>query len=110
MNQQHQPQAERLDELLTLLANQHCRDTLSYFRDAPNDIVSVEELANELSTEDQRETERVTIQLHHSVLPRLADTTAVDYDARSHTVRYRGHSGLETLLDNIKESYPATKH
>lgn len=105
MNQYQSSQSNPLDELLPLLADQHCRATLSYFRDSPEDVTPVLNLANEISKEDHGGTEQIVLDLHHSVLPRLADADAVDYDARSQTIRYRGHTELETLLDSIAECY-----
>lgn len=109
MNRRHSPQSDQLDELLTVLADRHCRDTLSHLRDSPTDVASVRDLATDISEEDHGGTERVALRLQHSVLPRLADIDAVEYDARSRTVRYRGHSELEPLLDGIRERYPAER-
>lgn len=109
MNQYQSTQSEPLDELLTLLADQHRRDTLLYFQDSPKNVASVQDLANEISKEDHGGTEQIVLQLHHSILPRLADAGAVDYDAGSQMIRYRGHSELETLLVSITECYPAAE-
>lgn len=103
MNQYQSTHAETVDELLTLLADQHCRATLSYFRDTPGDVASVEDLADEISKEDHGGADQVALRLHHSVLPRLAAADVVAYDARSRTVRYHGHSELETLADRVAE-------
>lgn len=35
---------EQIDELLSTLANQHCRFVLEYFRDASEEVASVEDL------------------------------------------------------------------
>ena len=110
MNRHQSPQSDPLDELLAVLADQHCRETLSYFRDSSTDVASVQDLATDISKEDHGGTKRVANRLHHSVLPRLADIEAVDYDARSRTIRYRGHSELETLLDSIRECYPVAEY
>jgi len=106
MSQNQPAQSERIDELLTLLADQRCRATLSYFQDSPDDVASVQDLANEIRKEDHGGTEQLVLRLHHSILPRLAETEALDYDARSQTIRYHGHSGLEQLLDSISECFP----
>jgi len=110
MSQNQPAQPERIDELLTLLANQHCRATLSYFQGAPDDVASVQELVNEIHKEDHGGTKQFTLRLHHSILPRLADTEAIDYDARTQTIRYHGHSELEQLLDSISERFPKADH
>lgn len=110
MNQHHSTRSKSLDELLSLLADCHCRATLQYFRESGKNVASVQDLANEISKKDHGGTERVTIQLQHSVLPRLADADVVDYDARSRTIRYYGRSELEGLSECIREGYPAAEH
>lgn len=110
MNQHQSTQSEPLDDLLTLLADQHRRETLLYFQDSPKDIASVQDIANEISKEDHGGTRQIVLQLQHSILPRLANVGVVDYDERSQIIRYRGHSELETLLDSITECYPVTEH
>lgn len=93
----------RIDTLLILLANHYCRAILSHFRDSSADVTSVTDLADEISDQDHEEAQEVAIRLHHSALPQLADVGVVDYDARSNTIRYRGHPELERLLDSITE-------
>lgn len=44
---------------------------------------------------DRDETD-IAITLHHSTLPKLADTDLLDYDPRSKTARYRGHTKAES--------------
>lgn len=41
---------------------------------------------------------RVEVALHHHELPKLEQVGVIEYDARSRTVRYRGHPLLEELL------------
>lgn len=107
---QHQSPGEtEVDELLTVLANQQCRAIVGYFRDSSEDVASLDDLASHVRSEesgaaDQRGKQSVTIRLHHATLPRLADAGIVDYDARSRTVRYRGHTLLEPLLEDGIES------
>nr|WP_135304922.1 hypothetical protein [Halomicroarcula amylolytica] len=42
--------------------------------------------------------ESIAIALHHTHLPKLAEHEVLDYDVRSRTVRYHGHSALEQLV------------
>ena len=44
---------------------------------------------------------REAVLLHHKTLPKLADAGILEYDPRQHDVRYTGHDGLESLLDQI---------
>ena len=92
---------EQIDDVLSTLANRHCRLVLSYFRDASEAVVSVDDLASAITRRDSMDREHVAIHLHHSALPKLADTGIIDYDTRTKTVRYHGHSELESGLDFI---------
>lgn len=106
MDNPQTPHDESVDDLLRILANEHCRATLWYFRDASDDVTSVRELAAEIRKRDHGRTEQIASKLHHSVLPRLADIGVVEYDPQSNTVRYNGHSELEALLDGITAAVP----
>lgn len=103
MSHQDSPSHAPRDELLTILADDRCRAILSHFQDSAADVATVGELVDEISKQDHGGAERAAIQFHHSVLPRMADTGVVDYDARSTTVRYRGHPELEAMADGIAE-------
>lgn len=99
MSQPKSPDHERIDDLHNLLANRHSRATLLYFRESSSEVASVSEIAEEIS--DQGGEEHARIQLHHYALPRLDAADVVDYDPRSNTARYRGHSDLDVLKQNI---------
>ena len=102
MSQNH-PQSHEIDELLHVLADPYCRTTLSYLQDSSDNVISIQDLTNELSTEAPGGTTQLSIKLHHSTLPRLAATGVLEYDPPDRTVRYQGHPELETLLDTISE-------
>ena len=99
----HSPQSNETDRLLTILANQHCRATLSYVRDSEEETTSIDDLVNGIRKQNQGGEEHVALQLHHSTLPRLEEVGVIDHDRRSETVRYRGHPKLEILLESISE-------
>lgn len=92
-------ESERIDDLYNLLANRYRRATLSYFRESSSNVASVSDIVDEIS--GPGEAEHVSTQLHHYALPRLDDADVVEYDARSNTVRYRGHPDLELLKRSI---------
>lgn len=94
---------EQTDQLLFTLSNQHCRFVLSYFSDASEESATLDDLATALARHDHADENRVASQLHHSALPRLEDIGIVEYDARTHTVRYHGHSRVENWHEYISE-------
>lgn len=95
---------ERTDRLLSALANQHCRFVLSYFGNTSEEYAAVDDLATALARRDPEDENRAAKHLHHIALPKLADAGLVDYDARTKTVRYRGHPRLEKVREYVSES------
>lgn len=86
---------ERVDELHATLANPYCRTILAHFADASENVTTVEALSTVVTDSDVRDVDGVMIELHHAALPKLDAAGVVDYDARSKTVRYRGHPALQ---------------
>ena len=82
---------ERLDELLSALADRTRRAVIRHFHRSGERTATVDELAVRLSegdaTSDPTRTKRT---LHHVSLPKLADAGIVEYDPAAGTVRYRG--------------------
>lgn len=91
---------------LGVLADERRRYVLSYFRNTDDDVAELAELvgwvqAHETEREGGRR-ETVRIELHHNHLPKLADSSVIEYDARSGTVRYHGraeHERMAALVD-----------
>ena len=104
METSHSLNPEQIDEFLSTLANQHCRFVLSYFRDSSEEVASVDDLATAVSRRDSVDKKHVAIQFHHSALPKLEDAGIIDYDARTNTARYRGHSELENWYNYIEDN------
>ena len=50
----------------------------------------------------QAEQETLLIDLHHNHLPKLDNANIIDYDPRSHTLRYLQDDRIETLLHTIE--------
>ncbi|WP_222913354.1 hypothetical protein [Natrinema sp. SYSU A 869] len=101
MEQQNSLHPKKKDELLTILANHHRRIILNYFQNLSDNVASIQDLAEEIIEQDNGGKKQVTLQLLHSTLPRLADVGAIEYDQRSNTVRYQGHSKLEMMMGSI---------
>lgn len=90
---------EELDQLHHVLSREHCRSVLYYFRHHSTEVASIDDLVDFRLSRDGQEESNVRVQLHHSTLPKLADSELVDYDTRSEMVRYRSNPTLESLLD-----------
>lgn len=91
---------EEVSALLATLADEHRRQVVRYFQTDGNTVASVDDLVEhvagwEVSASDR---ERLAVTLHHVTLPRLDAAGVVEYDARSHTARYREAPSLERLL------------
>lgn len=87
--------------LLSALADPLRRSVIAYFRNAPEDYAPVDDVAAALSRRDHADETRIAIRLHHAALPKLDDVGVVDYDARTRTIRYRGHPDLEHLEGSL---------
>lgn len=104
-----------LDLLLDALANRRARYVLSYFESASVDVADLEDLVhyivereNEagLVTDADDHHQRVAISLHHNRLPKLDETTVIDYDPRSNTVRYRDSERAQMGFDLFESEAP----
>lgn len=86
-----------------LLANCHCRAVLDYLENTDDGRASISELAAYVSQHACAGTslDQVTIRLHHSALPKLADAGLNHYDPETKTVQYIGHPLVEDCLDLV---------
>ncbi|AHG00771.1 hypothetical protein HALLA_06880 [Halostagnicola larsenii XH-48] len=89
--------------LLSALANRYSRSVIAYFRNTTEDHTSVDDIAAVLARRDHADETQIGIRLHHVVLPKLDAVGIVDYDSRTKTVRYHGHSQLEHLEESLFE-------
>jgi len=90
---------------LSGLSSQYRRLVIAFFITTEEETVSVTELAEYVSAEQDDDgtpsLREIKIQLHHRTLPKLAATGVLDYDTRSKTVRYRGDSTLEEIQEYL---------
>lgn len=84
-----------LDRVFETLSDGQRRRMLIYLSESSDGTATVEELV-ELLGDDPYRTET---RLRHVHLPRLKATSAVDYDDRTETIRYRGGPLLERMID-----------
>lgn len=96
----------QLDRLFTALADAHRRYALRYLRNTSDGVATLTELidyvANQTDTTKDDERERIAVALYHKDLPKLEATGLIEYDARSKTVQYKGHSLIESWLDQTE--------
>lgn len=103
MNLRHTTDTESTDELLIALADPERRAVVRYFQDSTRDWASVAELSAAIQPDSNPLVDSVAVRLHHSTLPRLEAAGLVDYDPRTRAIAYRGHDGIEALLEAIDE-------
>lgn len=97
MKKPQSQQTVETNDLLTICAAQQCRPILSYFQDSSEDTARLTDVIDTLEKGGHGDREQVSMQLHHSALPRLAEVGYLDYDKRSDIIRYQGHPELEAL-------------
>lgn len=97
-----------LDTYLTLVSDKRRRGVVRRLRDRPDGEATVEDLVDhlygnesDLSTEECPHRERISIQLIHNHLPKLADHGVIRYDRERGVVRYRSDERIETVLDAL---------
>ena len=95
-------QSERVDELLSVLADGERRAIIAYLRDNPTGAASYKTLAAVLAHESATDQDRARIRLHHRHLPALDRTPLLSYDMETRTIEYHGHPDLDSLLDTIQ--------
>ena len=97
-----------IDERFDALARTDRRAVIQFFRDESTEEVTLDDLVTGIVDGSYWDTDEshVRLCLHHSTLPKLADTGILDYDPRSETVEYWGQPAVEQLLDAISETDP----
>lgn len=92
--------AERLDSIFLVLADQDRRRVLEYFMRHEECTASVEDLIEYAIEQDGGDLTRDELErrYHHFTLPKLVEQGVIEFDHRSRTVRYHGHTVLEEVL------------
>jgi len=91
------------DELIGLLAGSYRRATIRYFHESREDVASVSDVAEAIGESHQQDPQQVAARLHHSALPKLAESDVVEYDHRSTSVRYCGNPCLYAMFDALDD-------
>lgn len=91
-----------LNEQLAILADGERRAILAHLQEAGTNTASLDDLASVLAPDSPTERDYARIRLHHTHLPKLAETPLLRYDPNTATVDYHGHPELEALLTTIQ--------
>lgn len=99
------PAVERLDEWFTLLADRERRHLLYCLQHSPSPIELSALVACVASFRGAEEVDgsRVRTRLHHSHLPRLAETGLVEYDSDAGLVTVTSGATISALLEPLAE-------
>lgn len=98
--------AERVDSLFHVLADECRRHVIRYFVTEEADVADVEDLVAYVRDHHRKDLTHEELQhrFHHFTLPKLAEHDVIEFDARSETVRYRGSPILAELLECVEEN------
>lgn len=79
-----------VDRLLSALARESRRLVIAYFENTGEETTSLDDLtAYIVAHHDEISREEARVRLYHIDLPKLETAGLIDYDDRTHTVRYR---------------------
>lgn len=100
---------ETVNLLLSALSDEYNRIAVNFFRESPEMTASLDDLVEYVAEhQDERDTSspaQVAVKLHHSGLPKLAETGVLDYDPRSNRVRCWDHPVVEAdEIDDLIEA------
>lgn len=95
--------APKMNQLLTTLSHNLRREVIHYFENIEStNTVTVEDLATHVARRVPRMNQRqISLELTHKHLPKLESNGWIEYDTRTHCVRYRGHASAEELLAEL---------
>lgn len=101
------PMESTLDQWFTLVAGHRCRQLLTILQHLPDTPVTVPELVHHLCNATAESVsvtavrDQLECELHHSLLPRLADADLVAYSPDKGEIRYVPHAAFESLLARL---------
>lgn len=94
----------RLNRLLRAVADQRRRNVLYVLEDLDSDVISLDDLADEVLANDLEfdDIDRVRLLLHHRDIPKLSEAHLLEYDSRNKTIRCRFETEVEDFIDQIR--------
>lgn len=99
------PERNPVDCLLDVLADEQRRRVLRYFQEVEDPVATVDTLVDHLVDSGHPSDTRAqtATQLHHGTLPKLADAGIIEYDARTHTIRYHASPKWDQVSTTLTE-------
>ena len=98
-----------LDTCLELVADRGRRKLLNELRYETNGTTTIDDLVEQLYWRTPSvdapspDREQLSMQLHHTYLPKLDDYGLVEYDMASGTIQYQPEPQLEAVLDALPD-------
>lgn len=97
----------KTETVLEVFADDERRQVVEYLVDHPENTVSLDFLADQVTSEPSASTSSAyqtngLALLKHKHLPRLEEVGLIDYDWKSETVRYHPNYQVERLLEFIR--------
>lgn len=100
---------QSLDAILELLSQYQRRAMIRYLRDAPENVVSIDDILDRLEQlerahdgESPGENHLLSVLVHiHG--PKLEEAGLIEYDVRSREIRYYPNERVEFVLEKIDE-------
>jgi hypothetical protein len=95
--------APTTNRLLDTLRQHLRREVIHYFENIEStDTATLEEVAEHIGPRvPDMDRESVVLELTHKHLPKLESNGWVEFDTRSHHIRYLGHDSAEALLTEL---------
>lgn len=99
--------APRMNQLLNTLSHNLRREVIHYFENIEStNTATVEDVATHLARRvPEMNQEQVALELRHNHLPKLESNGWIEFDTRTHRIRYRGHNSATDLLAELVEVF-----
>ncbi|WP_227380788.1 DUF7344 domain-containing protein [Haladaptatus halobius] len=88
-----------LGTLFDLLTHPHRRYILYHLQTMDGETITFSALIDAVCERVDASCEHLETDFRHTHLPKLADHTLIEYDARSETIRFRGGDRVETVVE-----------
>lgn len=99
--------APRVDRLMDTLGNSDRREVIHYFENfLSGTTATVDELVSHIVERvPGKDSQKLSIELLHSHLPKLQSRGWLEFDRRNKTIQYYGHETADQLLEDLIEVF-----